>query len=72
MMHRSGTAPSATGHAPPRFRLRSHLLRAVIVVLAVKLLALVAIKLLWFSDPPSPPASEVARVVLGPADPHGR
>lgn len=72
MMHRSGTAPSATGSAPPRFRLRSHLLRAVIVVLAVKLLALVAIKLLWFSDPPSPPASEVARVVLGPADPHGR
>ncbi|MCZ6577202.1 MAG: hypothetical protein O6950_12300 [Gammaproteobacteria bacterium] len=72
MMHRSGTAPSATGYAPPRFRLRTHLLRAVIVVLAVKLLALVAIKLIWFSDPPSPPASEVARVVLGPADPHGR
>lgn len=72
MMHRSGTAPSATGYAPPRFRLRSHLLRAIVVVLAVKLLALVAIKLLWFSDPPSPPASEVARVVLGPADPHGR
>ncbi len=72
MMHRSGSAPSATGYAPRRFRLRSHLLRAIVVVLAVKLLALVAIKLLWFSDPPAPPASEIARVVLGPADPHER
>ncbi len=72
MMHRSGSAPAASGYAPRRFRFRSHLLRAVVVVLAVKLLALVAIKLLWFSDPPAPPASEIARVVLGPADPHER
>ncbi len=72
MTHRSEPTPSASGYAPRRFRLRSHLLRAIAVVLAVKLLALVAIKLMWFSDSPAPPASEIARVVLGPADPHER
>jgi len=68
MMHRSESAPSATGYAPQRLRLRSHLLRAIAIVIAVKLLALVAIKLAWFSDPPAPPVSEVARALFDPKD----
>ncbi|GMQ89962.1 MAG: hypothetical protein BMS9Abin10_0301 [Gammaproteobacteria bacterium] len=51
-MNRSESAPSAAGYAPRRFRLRSQLLRAIAIVIAVKQLALVAIKLAWFSTPP--------------------
>ncbi len=51
----------------PRWR-RSSLARDLIIVVTIKLVALVAIKLTWFSDAPSNPTPVVAQTLLGPAD----
>ena len=39
--------------------------RDITIILAVKVLALLAIKLIWFSHPPKPPTEQVQRTVLG-------
>ena len=44
--------------------LRRRLARDIAIVVAVKVLALIFIKLAWFSDPPAP---DVAESLLGPA-----
>lgn len=46
---------------------RPGLARDITIILAVKVLALLAIKLIWFSDPPKPPTEQVQRTVLGTA-----
>jgi hypothetical protein len=69
MTHRSETAPPASHRTPREFCFKSRLLRGITVVLAVKLLVLIAIKLAWFSDPPTPEPPEVARALLGPVQP---
>ena len=43
---------------------RSRLARDITIVVAVKVLALIIIKLAWFSDPPVP---VIAEALLGPA-----
>jgi hypothetical protein len=40
-------------------------LRELLIVLAVKIAALVLIKVLWFSDAVAPPPQDVARALLG-------
>jgi hypothetical protein len=47
---------------------RSSLARDLIIVVTIKLVLLVAIKLIWFSDAPSNSAPVVAQTLLGPAD----
>jgi ABC-type nitrate/sulfonate/bicarbonate transport system permease component len=56
------------GIEPAPLPRRSRLARDVAIVIAVKLLALVAIKLAWFSEPPTPPPSEVARTLFDSKD----
>lgn len=51
------------------FLRRPGLARDITIILAVKVLALLAIKLIWFSHPPNPPAEQVQRTVLGIAAP---
>lgn len=40
--------------------------RDIALIVAIKLVALVAIKLAWFSDPPEPSDAAVAQTLLGP------
>jgi hypothetical protein len=50
-----------------RFLTRASLARDITIILTVKVLALIAIKLIWFSNPPNPPSEQVQRTVLGTA-----
>lgn len=47
---------------------RSSLARDLTIVVTIKLVALIAIKLTWFSDAPSNSAGIVAQTLLAPAN----
>ena len=46
---------------------RTRLARDIAIILTVKLVALVAIKLIWFSDTPTAPAAQVQETLFGPS-----
>ena len=50
-------------------RSRAGLARDITVILTCKALALLALKLIWFSDPPAPSAEQVRQTVLGATQP---
>jgi hypothetical protein len=68
MAHRVQPTPSLFTLAVKRFWPRSRLARDIALILAIKLTALVVIKLLWFSDPPATPTLEVDQALFGLAD----
>lgn len=47
-------------------RPRAGLARDIAIIVTIKLVALLAIKFIWFSDAPAPPAAHVQQALFGP------
>ena len=49
-------------------RRRAHLARDIAIILTVKLVALAAIKVIWFADAPAPTATQMKQTLFGPPE----